>query len=232
MTVHQARRDELDPTVRHSRLPARAAGTARYGRNWGWQLCQRLLGAAKPVPHAAERRRLWKAERPRRCWGHGASPCCGQEALRDLDRACANFWRGRKEGRRVGLARQHGRRDACRPTGGIPIPARSVTPPRQGCVRTNETTEKFRGRILGQPRGGAGVWVPGGGAGARRSAARGRAGGGERVGPPVPGAGIRWGAAGIPQASGHEHRMVKPTAAQQESPKRKLAARAAGSKRP
>ena len=137
--------------MRQQRLLARAAGTARYAFNGGLALCKRLLDAGKPVPHAAELHRQWNAEKPQRSWVYGVSKCCGQEALRDLDRAFANFWRGRKEGRRVGFPRfrrKHGRRDSFRLTGSIKVHPKSVTLPRMGCVRTKETTEKFRGRIL------------------------------------------------------------------------------------
>ena len=98
-----------------------------------------------------ELHRRWNAEKAQRPWVYEVSKCCGQEALRDLDRAFANFWRGRKEGRRVGFPRfrrKHGRRDSCRLTGSIKVYPESVTLPRIGCVRTKETTEKFRGRIL------------------------------------------------------------------------------------
>ena len=151
MTVNQAFRYELDPTVRQQNLLAKAAGTARYAFNWGLNLCKRLLGAGKPVPHAAELHRMWNAEKPQRSWVYGVSKCCGQEALRDLDRAFGNFWRGRQEGRRVGfprLRRKHGRRDSFRLTGSIHVHPRSVSLPRIGCVRTKEPTSKFRGRIL------------------------------------------------------------------------------------
>ncbi len=151
MTVNQAFRYELEPTVRQRRLLAKAAGTARYAFNWGLALCKRLLNAGKPVPPAVELHRLWNAEKPRRSWVFDVSKCCGQEALRDLDRAFGNFWRGRKEGHRVGFPRfrrKHGRRDSFRLTGSIKVHPRSVTLPRIGCVRTKETTEKFRGRIL------------------------------------------------------------------------------------
>ena len=153
MTVNQAFRYELDPTVRQQRLLARAAGTARYAFNWGLALCKRLLNAGKPVPHAAELHRQWNTEKAQRSWVYGVSKCCGQEALRDLDRAFANFWRWRKkkQGRRVGFPRfrrKHGRQDSFRLTGSINVHPRSVKLPRIGCVRTKETTEKFRGRIL------------------------------------------------------------------------------------
>jgi putative transposase len=151
MTVNHAFRHELEPTARQRSLLAQAAGTARYAFHWGLNLCKRLLNAGKPVPHAAEMHRRWNAEKPQRSWVHGLSQCCGQEALRDLDRACANFWRGRKEGRRVGFPRfrrSHGRWDSFRLTGSIRVDLRSVLLPRLGCVRIKERAEKFRGRIL------------------------------------------------------------------------------------
>ena len=151
MTVHQAFRYELDPTGRQRRLLAPAAGTARCCFHWGLAWCKRLLHGGKPVPHAAAMHRLWNAERPQRSGVYGAAKCGGQEALRQVDRACANFWRGRTAGQRVGFApfrRQHGRRDSFRLTGSIPVHARSVGLPRIGCVRTKETTENVDGRSL------------------------------------------------------------------------------------
>ena len=91
MTVTQAFRYALDPTVRQQSLLARAAGTAGYAFHGGLALCKRLLDAGKPVPHAAEMHRLWNGEKPRRSWVDGVSKYCGQEALRDLDRAFANL---------------------------------------------------------------------------------------------------------------------------------------------
>ena len=89
MRVNQAFRHELEPPARRSLL-IKAAGTARYAFHWGLNLCKRVLNAGKPVPHAAEMQRRWNAEKPQRSWVHGLSKSCGQEALRDLDRACAN----------------------------------------------------------------------------------------------------------------------------------------------
>jgi putative transposase len=141
VTVNQAFRYEPVPNVRQRVLLARSAGTAR----------QRLPGAGRPGPHAREL--PWNAEKPQRSWVNGALKCCGQGALRDRDRACANFWRRRraKRGRRVGfpnLRRKPGRRDSFRLTGSIQVQPRAVTLPRSGCVRTKETTARFPGRIL------------------------------------------------------------------------------------
>jgi putative transposase len=74
-----------------------------------------------------------------------------QEALRDLDRAYATFWQGRKLGRRVGRPRfkKKGRcPERFRLAGAIRVEPKSVVLPRIGRVRTKEPTSKFRGRIL------------------------------------------------------------------------------------
>lgn len=79
------------------------------------------------------------------------SKCAPQEALRDLDRAYENYWRGRKQGRRVGFPRFK-RRGRCserfRLTGAIRVDDGAVVLPRIGRVATKEPTIKFRGRIL------------------------------------------------------------------------------------
>ena len=68
-------------------------------------MCKRLLDAGNPVLHAMELHRRWNVEKAQRPWVYEVSKCCGKEALRGLDRAFANFWRGRKEGLRVGFPR-------------------------------------------------------------------------------------------------------------------------------
>lgn len=76
--------------------------------------------------------------------------CAPQEALRDCERAFQNFWRGRRQGLKVGFPRfkKKGRDDSFRLTGAIRVTKRGVVLPRIGEVRTKESTEKFGGRIL------------------------------------------------------------------------------------
>lgn len=133
MTVQEAR-SAPDPSVRQRRLLARTAGPAPSAGSWGFRLGKRLPNA----------------ERPRRSWGAGAGKRCGQEARCDLDRACADFWRGREPGDQVGWPRfrqRRRRRDAGRLRRGIPLPPRSLTRPRPGPVRTGETPPRFPGRM-------------------------------------------------------------------------------------
>ena len=249
MTVNQAFRHELEPTARQRSLLAQAAGTARYAIHWRLHLCKRLLNAGKPVPHTAEMHRRWNAEKPQRSWVHGLSQCCGQEALRDLDRACGNFWRGREEGRRLGFPpfrRGHGRRDSFRLTGSIRVGLRSVTLPRLGGVRTTERAEKFRGRILSATESReAGRWYgsltveverddrpPVEGPVAKTWSIDRDLNAARILGSLVAGSSSETQSACGAGGSGQENRLVQPAASKQEPSSRKQAALAVGNKRP
>jgi putative transposase len=88
---------------------------------------------------------------PRMAWLYEVSKCAPQEALRDLDRAFANFCQGRKHRRRVGFPRfkKRGRcPDRFRLTGAIHVLPEGIMLPRIGLVATKEPTGKFGGRIL------------------------------------------------------------------------------------
>jgi putative transposase len=153
MLVYQAFRYELSPTAAQRVALANHAGAARWAWNWGlsirrkaWQRRGETLGAVEL------HRLLTRLKRtPGYGWLYEVSKCAPQEALRDLDRAYANFWRGRKLGRRVGRPRFK-KRGRCperfRLAGAIHVEPRSVVLPRIGRVRTKEATSKFRGRIL------------------------------------------------------------------------------------
>jgi len=153
MLVYQAFRYELAPTATQRVALANHAGAARWAWNWGlsirrkaWQRRGETLGAIEL------HRLLTRLKRtPGYEWLYEVSKCAPEEALRDLDRAYANFWRGRKLGRRVGQPRFK-KRGRCperfRLAGVIRVEPRSVVLPRIGRVRTKEATSKFRGRIL------------------------------------------------------------------------------------
>ena len=149
--VRQAYRYELDPNVAQRTLLAKHAGTARFAFNFGLALCRERLEKGEKVPRAAELHRLWNAfKREGAPWWVEVSKCSPQEALRDLDRAFRNFWRGRSESRPVGFPRfrRKGVHDAFRLTGSIHVEPRHVVLPRLGKIRTKERTDKFQGRIL------------------------------------------------------------------------------------
>lgn len=131
----------------------RHAGAARWAWNWGLAVRTKAWRRrGETVNAVALHRLLNQLKRTRRFgWLYEVSKCAPQEALRDLDRAFASFWAGRRAGRPVGFPRfkKRGRcPDRFRLTGAIRVSSTGVLLPRIGPVATKEPTGKFRGRIL------------------------------------------------------------------------------------
>jgi putative transposase len=157
MLVRQAFRYELAPTAVQRAALANHAGAARWAWNWGLAVRSKAYHRRGETLTAVDLHRLLNRLKrtPRFAWLYEVSKCAPQEALRDLDRAYANYWRGRRRSRRVGLPRfkKRGRcRERFRLTGAIRVEEGVVVLPRIGQVATKEPTGKFRGRILSAPR--------------------------------------------------------------------------------
>jgi putative transposase len=150
MKINCAYRYELDPNVQQRILLAKHAGAARFAYNWGLARRMELYQQTGKGTNAMEQHRalnrLKKTEFP---WLYEVSKCAPQEALRDLDRAFRNFFRGLKEGRKVGFPRfkKKGRDDSFRLTGAIHVLDRAVQLPRLGVIRLKEAPA-VQGRIL------------------------------------------------------------------------------------
>lgn len=154
MTVNQAYRYEMSPNNRQAGLLLQHAGTARFAYNWGLAqrkaLFQQHNGKDKFTNAIAQHRRLNALKKSEFPWMYETSKCAPQEALRDLDRAFANFWRRRKVDKTAGFPKfkKKGKHDSFRLTGSIRVDDNSVVLPRLGKIRTKEPTGKFKGRIL------------------------------------------------------------------------------------
>lgn len=153
MLIRQAFRYELAPTAMQIAALANHAGAARWAWNWGLAVRRKGYSRRRQTLGGVELHRLLNRLKrtPNFAWLYEVSKCAPQEALRDLDRAYANYWRGRNRGRRVGLPRFK-KRGRCperfRLTGAIRVEDAAVVLPRIGQVATKEPTGKFRGRIL------------------------------------------------------------------------------------
>jgi putative transposase len=153
MLVRQAFRYELSPTAAQRAVLANHAGAARWAWNWGLGVRRKAYRRRGETLTAVDLHRLLNQLKrtPECAWLYEVSKCAPQEALRDLDRAYANYWRGRKSGQRVGFPRFK-KRGRCperfRLTGAIRIQDGALALPRIGRVVTKEPTGKFRGRIL------------------------------------------------------------------------------------
>ena len=98
MKINLACRYELKPNCSQRVLLAKHAGSARFAFNWG--LAQRiaLYEESKKSTNAIEQHRLLNSLKASEYqWMYEVSKCAPQEALRDLDRAFQNFFKGIKK---------------------------------------------------------------------------------------------------------------------------------------
>jgi putative transposase len=155
MLVHKAYRYELDPNNSQRSSLLQHAGIARFTYNWGLE--QRITryknnqGAERFTDAMKQHKLLTSLKKTQFPWMYECSKCAPHEALRDLNRAFSNFYRGRKTGKRVGFPRfkKRGVRDSFRLYGTIRIEERKIRLPRIGRIRIKEKREKYHeGRIL------------------------------------------------------------------------------------
>jgi len=104
MLVRQAFRYELAPTANQRAALANHTGAARWAWNWGLDIRRKAWRRRGERLNAIDLHRLLnRLQRlPRHGWLYEVSKCAPQEALRDLDRAYANAWHGRRAAVRLG----------------------------------------------------------------------------------------------------------------------------------
>ena len=150
MLTQQAYRYELKPNNRQRTLILKHAGCARFAYNWGLaRRIQEYHETGKSTSAIEQHRQLNALKKTEFPWMYEVSKCAPQEALRDLDKAFVNFYRGLKRGKKTGFPKfkKKGIHDSFRLTGSIHIFERSAWLPRIGEIRTKEYTD-LKGRIL------------------------------------------------------------------------------------
>jgi putative transposase len=122
----------------------------RFTYNWGLNLRIELYEKEKKSTNAIEQHKILNSlkgtEFP---WMYEVSKCAPQEALRDLDKAFKNFFRGLKLGKKIGFPsyKKRGDRDSFRLTGTIKVHKRKAQLPRLGLISLKECSN-VKGRIL------------------------------------------------------------------------------------
>ncbi len=144
MKIHKAYRYELKPNIEQRILLAKHAGCSRFAFNWGLQKRIDLYEKEKKSTNAIEQHRLLNSLKTTEFpWMYEVSKCAPQEALRDLDRAFQNFFRGLKTGQQVGFPsfKRKGARDSFRLTGTIKAEGKKLQLPRFGMLTLKETSK-------------------------------------------------------------------------------------------
>ncbi len=150
MEVNCAYRYELKPNVAQRISLAKHAGAARFAYNWGLSQRIAIYEQDKKSTNAIEQHRLLNTLKTTEFpWLYEVSKCAPQEALRDLDRAFKNFFRGISQGSPIGFPsfKKKGIRDSFRVTGTIKIKGKQIQLPRLGIIRLKENP-KLKGSIL------------------------------------------------------------------------------------
>jgi len=150
MKINCAYRYECKPNRTNNLDFAKNAGAARFAFNWGLNLRIKKYESDKTSTNAIEQHRLLNSlKQTEYPWMYEVSKCAPQEALRDLDKAFKNFYRGLKEGTGTGFPKfkKKGEHDSFRLTGTIKIKGKAIQLPRLGTIRLKEVP-KIRGRIL------------------------------------------------------------------------------------
>ncbi len=150
MLINRAYRYELKPNVAQATALAKHAGTARFAYNWGLAQRIEMYEKDKKQTNAIEQHKhLNSLKETLYPWMYEVSKCAPQEALRDLDKAFKNFFRGLKTSHQIGFPKfkKKGLKDSFRLTGTIKVKDKEIQLPRLGSVRLKERS-KVEGKIL------------------------------------------------------------------------------------
>ena len=155
MLINKAYRYELDPNNSQRTSLLQHTGVARFAYNWGLaqriQLFETNQGLARLTDAMKQHKLLNNLKKTHFPWMYECSKCAPQEALRDLNRAFKNFYRGLKTGQKFGFPRfkKKGVKDSFRLTGTIRFEGRKIILPRLGKIRIKEKkTSYYNGKIL------------------------------------------------------------------------------------
>jgi putative transposase len=147
MKVLRAFKTELDLNNVQKTACARHAGAARFAFNWGLARKKEAFANGQRTPSAIDlHRELNRLKQTELSWMYEVSKCAPQEALRDLDKAFAHFFRrvkAKQAGKniKVGFPRFKSKKNGLgsfRLTGSIRVFEKFIQLPRLGVLRLKE----------------------------------------------------------------------------------------------
>jgi putative transposase len=150
MKRNRAFRYELKPNVCQKILLAKHAGAARFAYNWGLAQRIEMYEKDKSSTNAIKQHKVLNSLKANQFpWMYEVSKCAPQEALRDLDKAYKNFFRGLKQSQKQGFPKfkKKSFKDSFRLTGTINLTEKIIQLPRLGKIRLKEKSQ-LEGKIL------------------------------------------------------------------------------------
>ncbi|MBT9140945.1 MAG: hypothetical protein DDT30_01531 [Dehalococcoidia bacterium] len=99
-----AHKIRLFPTAEQETYFHKATGTARFAYNWGLAQVKKALDTKNKAPGwLTLKKQLNAIKRTEFPWMYEVTKCSPEAALSDLGTALANFWAGKRKGRKVGF---------------------------------------------------------------------------------------------------------------------------------
>lgn len=142
MKINKAYKVELNPNNKQRTFMEKSAGVARFAYNWGLNERIALYEKEKKSLSAIDQHKFLcskkKTEYP---WMYEVSKCAPQEALRDLDAAFKNFFRGIKNGQKVGFPKfksKHRSKPSFTISFGFYVTNSTINIPKVGYVKLKE----------------------------------------------------------------------------------------------
>jgi putative transposase len=104
MKIQRAYKTEIKPNNKQRMLLEKSAGVARFTFNWGLAEKIKLYQEEKKSLTAIDQHKILCSKKKREFpWMYEVTKCAPQEALRDLETAFKNFYKGLKKGKKVGF---------------------------------------------------------------------------------------------------------------------------------
>jgi putative transposase len=142
MIINRSYKVELSINNKQRSLLEKSAGVARFTYNWGLNERIEIYKAEKKSLTAIDQYKILcskkKTEFP---WMYDVSKCAPQEALRNLDKSFKNFFRGVKQGKKIGFPKfksKHKSKQAFSISFGFYITNSTINIPKVGYVKLKE----------------------------------------------------------------------------------------------
>ena len=123
MKINKSFKVEIKPNNKQKTILNKSFGTARFAYNWGLASRIDLYEKEKKSTTAInQHKELCAVKKEQYPWMYEVSKCAPQEALRDLQTAFNNFFRGLKQGKKVGFPKfksKHGSKNSFRVSSGF-----------------------------------------------------------------------------------------------------------------
>jgi putative transposase len=142
MKIQKAYKVEIDPNNKQCTLLEKSVGVARFAYNWALnERIKKYKENKTTLTSMDQQKALCARKKIEFPWMYEVSKCAPQEAIKDLDSAFKNFFRGLKQGKKIGFPKfksKHKTKPAFTISFGFYVTNSTINIPKIGYVRLKE----------------------------------------------------------------------------------------------